>query len=116
MEENFIGSQSPQRTVVLEKKKKLDFIGDFRSCPLPEIVGDNTLQTWHLISLYRSSNAKLTSDVLRASLNDSFKDYWHLYTKKIYINDTIVRAACECIGLHSGWNKGKLGLGGVRVT
>jgi hypothetical protein len=40
---------------------RLDFLGDFRGCPLPEIVRDNTLQTWHPISLYRSSNANITS-------------------------------------------------------
>jgi hypothetical protein len=52
------------------KSHGLGFIGDFRSCPLPETVPDNTLQTWHPISVYRSSNAKITSDVLRASLNN----------------------------------------------
>jgi hypothetical protein len=65
------------------KSHPLDFLGDFHSCPLTEIIQDNTLQTWHLIYLYHSSNAKITSDVLRASLNNSFKDYWHLcITKK----------------------------------
>jgi hypothetical protein len=53
----------------------LDFLRDFLSCPLLEIVWDNTLQTWHPRPSYHSSNAKITSDVLRASLNNSFKDY-----------------------------------------
>jgi hypothetical protein len=57
------------------KSHQLDFLMDFHSCPLPDIVQYNSLQTWHLISLYCSSNAKITSDVLRASLNNSFKDY-----------------------------------------
>jgi hypothetical protein len=49
------------------KSHRLDFLRDFRSCLLPEIVRKNTVETWHPISLYRSSNAKITSDVLRAS-------------------------------------------------
>jgi hypothetical protein len=65
------------------KSHRLDFLGDLRRCPLPEVVRDNTLETWHPICLYRFSNAKITSDVLRASLNNSFKDYWHLF-KKMY--------------------------------
>jgi hypothetical protein len=97
------------------KSHRLDFLGDFRSCPLPEIVRDKTLQTWHPVSLYRSSNAKIASDVLWASLNNSFKDYWH-YALKTRINEERVRAYCEYAGLHSGWNKRKSGLGGVRVT
>jgi hypothetical protein len=52
------------------KSHRLDFLGDFHSCPLPEIFRDNTLQTWHPISLYRSSNAKITSHVFTASLNN----------------------------------------------
>jgi hypothetical protein len=60
----------------------LIFSGILDSCPLPEIVRDNTLQTWHPISLYHFPNAKITSDVLRASLNNSFKDYWHLCIKE----------------------------------
>jgi hypothetical protein len=59
------------------------FSGIFVAAPLPEIVRDNILQTWHLMSLYRSSNARVTSDVLRASLNNSFKYYWHLCKKRI---------------------------------
>jgi hypothetical protein len=59
-----------------------DFLGDFRSCLLPETVRDNTLQTWHPISLCRFWNAKITSDVLRKSLNNSFKDYWNLCIKR----------------------------------
>jgi hypothetical protein len=46
------------------KSHLLDFLWDFLSCPLPEIVPDNILQTWHPISLYRSSNAKITWNVL----------------------------------------------------
>jgi hypothetical protein len=42
------------------KSHRLDFLGDFCSCPLPEIVRDNTLHTCHPISLCRSSNAKIT--------------------------------------------------------
>jgi hypothetical protein len=52
------------------KFHRLDFLGDFHSCPLPEIVPDNNLHTWYLISLYRFSNAKITSDVLAAFLKD----------------------------------------------
>jgi hypothetical protein len=59
------------------KSHQQDFLGDFRSCPLPEIVRDNAVQTWHPISLYRSSNAKITSHVLGASLSNSFEDYWY---------------------------------------
>jgi hypothetical protein len=55
------------------KSLRLDFLGDFRSCPLPEIVP---------ISLYRSSNVKITSDIPRASLNNSFKDCWHFCIKR----------------------------------
>jgi hypothetical protein len=51
------------------------------------------------------------SDVLRASLNNSFKDYWRLR-----INDTIIRADCKQIKLHWGWNKRESVLGGVWVT
>jgi hypothetical protein len=83
------------------KSHGLHFLGDFLSCPLPEIVQDNTLQNWRLKCLYRSSKAKITSDVLEASLNNSFKDYWHLCIKT-YINDRIVRSDCKLIGLHSG--------------
>jgi hypothetical protein len=64
------------------KSHRLDLLGDFRSCPLPEIFRDNILQTWHPISLYRSPNAKITLYVLRASVNNSFKDYWHLCIKR----------------------------------
>jgi hypothetical protein len=98
-----------------DKSHRLDFLGDFRSCLLPETVRDNTLQTWNLIYLYRSSSTKITSCVLRASLSNSLKDYWHLCIKKTCINDTIVRADCKYIGLCSGWNKRKLSLGEVRV-
>jgi hypothetical protein len=45
------------------KSNRLDFLGDFRSYTLPKIFRDNTLQTWHPISLYRFSNVKTTSDV-----------------------------------------------------
>jgi hypothetical protein len=72
------------------KSHRLGFLCDFRIGPLPEIVRDNTLQTWHPISLYRSSNAKITSDVRRASLSNPLKDYWHLYINRKCINDTIV--------------------------
>jgi hypothetical protein len=64
------------------KSHLLDFLGDFRSCPLAEIVLDNTLQTWHPTSLYSSSNDKITPDVLRATLNNLFKNYWYLGIKK----------------------------------
>jgi hypothetical protein len=47
------------------KSHLLDFLGDFRSCPFLEIVQDNILQTWHPIYLYRSSNARITLDVVR---------------------------------------------------
>jgi hypothetical protein len=83
------------------KSHRLDFLGDFRSCPLPKIVRDNTLQTWHPISLYHSTNAKITSDVLRAPLNDSFMITGTNASKGTCINDTIVRADCKWIGLHS---------------
>jgi hypothetical protein len=73
------------------KSHRLDFLGDFRCCYLPEIVRDNTLQAWHPISLYRSSNAKVTSHVLRASLNNPFKDCWRLWIKR----NTIVGADCK---------------------
>jgi hypothetical protein len=58
-------------TVRLRNKSHwLDFLRDFRSCLLPDIVPDNILQTWHPISLCHSSNARITSDVLRALLNN----------------------------------------------
>jgi hypothetical protein len=60
---------------------RLDFLGYFHNCPIPEIAPDNTLRTWHPVSLYRTSNAKVTSDVPRASVNNSVKDYWHLCLK-----------------------------------
>jgi hypothetical protein len=64
------------------KSHRLDFLRDFRSCPLPKIVQGNTLHTWHPISLYWSLNSKITSDVLTASLNNLFQDYWHLCIKR----------------------------------
>jgi hypothetical protein len=64
------------------KSHRLDFLGTFPSCPLPEIVRDNTLQSWHMISLNRSSNGKIASDVLWASLSNSFKENWNLCIKK----------------------------------
>jgi hypothetical protein len=61
------------------------FLGDYRSCPLSERVRGNSLQTRQLIALDHSSNAKITSVVLWASLNNSFKDYWHSLIKtKMY--------------------------------
>jgi hypothetical protein len=39
-----------------------------------------------------------------------------IYTLKTRINDTTARADCKYIGLHSGWNERKSGLGEVRVT
>jgi hypothetical protein len=62
-----------------KKNHRLDFLGDFYSFPIQEIVRVNPKQNWHPITLYRSLNAKITSDVLKASLNNSFKDYWYLY-------------------------------------
>jgi hypothetical protein len=56
------------------------FSGDLHSSSLPEIVRD-ILQTRHPISLYRSENAKITSDVFRAPLNSSFEHYWHICIK-----------------------------------
>jgi hypothetical protein len=35
-----------------------DFLGNFRTCPLPETVRDKNLQTWHPVSSCLSSNAK----------------------------------------------------------
>jgi hypothetical protein len=32
------------------KLHRIDFLGDFRTCLLPEIVRDNSLQTWYPIS------------------------------------------------------------------
>jgi hypothetical protein len=49
-------------------------------------------------------------------LNNSFKNYWHLCTKRTCINNTIVRADCKFTGLHFGWNKRKLGFGEIQVT
>jgi hypothetical protein len=53
-----------------KKSYWLDFIRDFRSCPLPGIVPHSTLQTGHLIFLWRSSEAKINLKVVRASLKD----------------------------------------------
>jgi hypothetical protein len=73
------------RSCSRNKSHQLGFLGDFRSCSLPQVVRDNTLKTCHPMSLYRSSNAKITSDVLKVSLNNSFKDCWHLCIKiKMY--------------------------------
>jgi hypothetical protein len=69
------------------KSHRLDFLAGFRSWPLPEIVLDTTIQIGHPINLYRSSNAKITWGVSRATLNNSFNEYWHLI-----ISDTTVRA------------------------
>jgi hypothetical protein len=98
------------------KSQQFDFLGDFSSCPLPETVRDNTLQTWHTVSLYRSSNAKITTDVLRASLNNAFKDTGIYALKETCINDTTVRADYKQIELHSDWNERKSGSSGVRVS
>lgn len=46
----------------------------FLCLPRPRNRWDNSLQTWHPICLYRSSNSKIIS-YLRASLTYSFKDY-----------------------------------------
>jgi hypothetical protein len=56
----------------------------FHSCLLPEMFWSNMLQTYCLISLYRCLNAEITSDILRASLKDSFKNYWHLCITDFY--------------------------------
>jgi hypothetical protein len=56
------------------KSDRIDFLGDFRSCPKQAIVRDDTLQTWDPVSLYPSSNAKIIPQVLRALLNNPFKD------------------------------------------
>jgi hypothetical protein len=77
------------------KSHRLDCLGNFRSCPLPQIVRDNTLQTWYPISLYRSPNAEITLDGFRESLNNSNKGHWHYALKETCINDTIVRAVCK---------------------
>jgi hypothetical protein len=61
-----------------------EFLEDCHSYPLAEIFRSNTIQIWHPISPYVFSNAKITSDVLTASLNNSFKDYWHLCVKNMY--------------------------------
>jgi hypothetical protein len=49
-------------------------------------------QNWYQISLYRSSNARITSDVLKASLSNSFKDYWNVFFKRKML---LVRAVCK---------------------
>jgi hypothetical protein len=67
------------------------------------------------MSLYRSSNAKITSDVFKEPLNNSFKDYWHLNIKRRNVL-MIQQSGKLLIRLHSGWNKRKLWFGGVRVT
>jgi hypothetical protein len=51
----------------------LDLLEDFRSCRISEVVRGNALKTSYPIALYRSSDAKATSDVLSASLNNSGK-------------------------------------------
>jgi hypothetical protein len=65
-----------------KKSHWLDFLGDFCSCPSPEMAQHNTFQTWHPVCLLHSSNAKITSDVLRASLHFLLKEYWHLCIKR----------------------------------
>jgi hypothetical protein len=63
------------------KSHRLDFLGDYRSCPPPPPARRNTdsaLQTWHPLAMYRSSKAKMTSEVIKASLNNSSIYYWHL--------------------------------------
>lgn len=44
-----------------DKCQRLDFSGYFRKLPPPK--------TWHPVSLYRSSNARITEDILRACIN-----------------------------------------------
>jgi hypothetical protein len=78
------------------KSHWIDLIGDFFTCTLSEIVRDNTLQTWHPMSLYRSSNTKITSDVLRESLNSSsFKDCWHLCIERDVLADSVIARSEE---------------------
>lgn len=60
----------------------LDSHENFRSCPVPQTVQDNTSQTCHPITLYHSSNTRITSDVIRATLNSLFSYYWHLCIKR----------------------------------
>lgn len=43
---------------------------------------DDALQIWHPISLYRSSNAEITSYILTVSLNYPCKRYWNVYSKR----------------------------------
>jgi hypothetical protein len=62
------------------KSHRLDFLGDFRSCPHPKTVQDNTLQTSHTIYLYRSSNAQISSDVFRASCNNTLCYFLRTFT------------------------------------
>jgi hypothetical protein len=53
------------------------FSRGFSKLPHPRNISRYTLKTWHTIALYRSSNAKITSTALRASINNSLKGYWH---------------------------------------
>jgi hypothetical protein len=69
-------TRSCDHLMLVKQSHRFDFLRDFHSCPRPEIVRENTLQTWHAISLYRSSNAKITSYILTASLNKSFYTFY----------------------------------------
>ena len=55
-------------------KPGLDIFRDFHSYTLPDIVSDNTLHIWCLISMYHSSNVKIIHDVHAALLSNSFND------------------------------------------
>lgn len=69
--------------VVQSEINRTDFIlfGNLRRCPHAEVFRQNFLQIWRPIPLYLSSSVKSTSDILRASLNNLSKDYWHFCIK-----------------------------------
>jgi hypothetical protein len=98
------------------KSHRLYFVGDFHSCPFAEIFRGNALQTWHPIALCCSSNTKITTDVLRASLNNSFKNYCRLCVKRHNLTIQWSGQIVKKIRLHSSRHGWKSGLCGVRET
>ena len=54
----------------------------FSQLPLPEKDRDITINIWHPVCIYTSSEARIIRDFLSALLRNSFKEYWHICIKR----------------------------------
>jgi hypothetical protein len=78
------------------KSHQLDFLEDFHRClcPLAPILTPYLAPDMCVLFL----KCHITSDALIASLNNSFKDYWHLCIGKTCMNYMIIMADCKEMG------------------